>query len=56
MVKMASAEALFDLLINGSQIHKSFEKRSIDRLNALYGPEDEVNLPKGSDANDFYNW
>jgi hypothetical protein len=55
MIRLASLEAFLDLMVNGSNPPKSLEERSIERLNAFYGSDKNVDLEKGVDDGSIHN-
>lgn len=56
MIRLATQEALIDLIINGSMKGgKTLEQRSIDQLNAIYGPGMSVDYKKVVSFGELYN-
>lgn len=56
MIRLATTEAFIDLIVNGSMKGgKTFEQRSIDQLDAIYGPEKDVDYKKVVSFGNLYN-
>ena len=54
VVRLASTEALYDLLFNGVNNRQEAEKIALEKLNVLYGPGMTVDYRGG--VGGFFNW
>jgi len=55
ILRIAAADALLDLLVNGSNPKKSLEQRGKEQIDFLYGPGTIVDLKDGGEDVSLYN-